>query len=109
MSIAGLFAKICLILHTLTLIFTVFSKAEKTFNINYTWLESNNLQITSDLQQYIVGWYWGATILSTVGFGDITPASKTILIQITIKGDLYLLSKSLVAYASDFLSIISGL
>jgi hypothetical protein len=49
MSIAGLFAKICLILHTLTLIFTVFSKAEKTFNINYTWLESNNLQITSDL------------------------------------------------------------
>jgi hypothetical protein len=25
---------------------------------------------------YLCGWYWGATILTTVGFGDIAPASK---------------------------------
>jgi hypothetical protein len=29
----------------------------------------------------MVGWYWGATVLSTVGFGDITPVSTFIFIS----------------------------
>jgi hypothetical protein len=72
----GLFFKILLLLHTLSLVFTSLSKIEKSQGIEMTWVEGNNLNIGSEIEQYIVGWYWGATVLSTVGFGDITPVSK---------------------------------
>ena len=44
--------------------------------MNHTWVQTPALDITSDIQQYIAGWYWASTILSTVGFGDITPVSN---------------------------------
>jgi hypothetical protein len=33
----------------------------------------------------VIGWYWGATILSTVGFGEITPSSKIATIKIIFR------------------------
>lgn len=60
-------------------------------NITPTWVEDNGITFDSDFEKYIVGWYWGATILSTVGFGDITPKSKIFVIKIIIKDFLFLL------------------
>lgn len=44
-----------------------------------TWVVANKVSYNSNLELYVVGWYWGATILSTVGFGDIIPGSTPLL------------------------------
>lgn len=31
------------------------------------------------MDKYIIAWYWGATILSTVGFGEIVPKSTLVI------------------------------
>ena len=47
LSIMGLFFKILLLLHTLSLVFTSLSKIEKNQGIEITWVEGNNLHIGS--------------------------------------------------------------
>lgn len=50
---------------------------ETSLGNEITWLSNPNLLYKdSSIEKYIIGWYWAATILSSVGFGDITPANS---------------------------------
>ena len=49
---------------------------EKSLHIPVVWLDNSNISYNSNIEKYILGWYWGATILSTVGFGEIIPANN---------------------------------
>jgi hypothetical protein len=49
LSIMGLFFKILLLLHTLSLVFTSLSKIEKNQGIEITWVEGNDLDIGSEI------------------------------------------------------------
>jgi hypothetical protein len=40
------------------------------------WLDNLHYTGGSNIDKYILGWYWGATILSTVGFGEILPVNN---------------------------------
>lgn len=40
-----------------------------------SWLTKLNIQDATWYEQYIWGYYWGTTVMLTVGFGDITPAN----------------------------------
>lgn len=51
-------------------------KHEKNTGITVTWVEKSEISYSSDFDLYIYGWYWGSTMLTTVGFGDITPGNK---------------------------------
>lgn len=42
---------------------------ERSFHVPVVWLDNSNFDYVSKFDQYIIGWYWGATIFSTVGFG----------------------------------------
>jgi hypothetical protein len=42
---------------------------ERSFNIPVVWLDNSNISYGTNFDQYILGFYWGATIFSTVGFG----------------------------------------
>jgi hypothetical protein len=44
-------------------------------NKNENWLIKFQKNNAPWHQQYIWGYYWGTTIMLTVGFGDITPAN----------------------------------
>ena len=69
--------KIFQFLHCLSIILNLLGSVESYMGVQHTWLTNNTDFIgCSDIEKYVLGWYWGATILSTVGFGDIVPASK---------------------------------
>lgn len=78
--------KIGLFLHFLALGLNLLAQIESSQHLGQTWLTGNDIVYSSSLDTYIIAWYWGATILSTVGFGEITPKSISILIQTTTKG-----------------------
>lgn len=77
--------KIGIFIHFLSIALNLLAIIEIHLHISPTWVEDNGISFDSDFEKYIVGWYWGATILSTVGFGDITPKSKSIVIKIITK------------------------
>ena len=78
MYIVSLLSKILAILHIITLLLAFMSNAQKFFGVQYTWIEGNSLTqvATKNYEIYIYGMYWSCTIMSTVGFGDITPISN---------------------------------
>jgi hypothetical protein len=92
-AIFKLLFKVVLFLHFLSIALNLLAEVESSY-VSETWLTDNNLSYSSNFEKYIIGWYWGATILSTVGFGDITPKSKRVPIQTTIKDSSYRLCRS---------------
>jgi hypothetical protein len=58
-------------LHFVSILLNLIAIIEMNHGYHTTWLtsESNNLQYDGNFEKYIIGWYWSATILSTVGFG----------------------------------------
>ena len=95
--------KIFILLHFLSLLLNVLADVEISLGETKTWLNDNSFKAESNLERYVVGWYWGATILSSVGFGDITPSSILFFIQIISNGSLFQLSRYSVALVSDIL------
>lgn len=71
-----LVCKLLFFIHSLSLLFNGVRRLEKAHGINITWVEHSELPYTSESDLYLYGWYWGSTILTTVGFGDITPGNK---------------------------------
>jgi hypothetical protein len=69
MAIAKLMFKVFIFLHFLSISLNSFAMIEKKYQIHPTWRDSIQLTTYSNIDAYIIGWYWGATILSTVGFG----------------------------------------
>lgn len=66
------------------------------YGIEATWIEENGFQNCVDFELYIMGFYWAATILATVGFGDIVPLSTCCLIYPQSKKAVWPSSKSAV-------------
>ena len=77
---AKLLFKIFVLLHLLSIILNILANVEQSLGQKVTWLNNNSIGATNNIERYIAGWYWGATILSSVGFGDINPASKLSII-----------------------------
>ncbi len=75
-SLLKLLFKLLLFLHMLSMVLNLMASIESSFNIDNHWLNNQNLTYSSSLEKYIIGWYWGSTILSTVGFGEIIPANN---------------------------------
>jgi hypothetical protein len=67
-----------------------------------------DLDGSSYIERYVVGAYWGATILSSVGFGDIIPASSYSFIQTTSRDFSLLSCRSFAAWASVISSMLSA-
>ena len=67
--------KVLKFLHVLSLVLIAFSFMEKGLGVEKTWVESNGFGGARNYELYIYAWYWGCTIMSTVGFGDINPTS----------------------------------
>lgn len=82
-SICKLLFKICLFLHFLSIALNLLASLQNARGITHNWLSNTDLEYESNLEKYVIGWYWGATILSTVGFGEITPVSTPAAIQTT--------------------------
>jgi hypothetical protein len=40
-------------------------------NIQSNWLTAHSLQLAPWYERYVWGYYWGTTIMLTVGFGDL--------------------------------------
>jgi cyclic nucleotide gated channel alpha 1 len=40
-----------------------------------SWLSKMHFDNLPWYEQYVWGYYWGTTVMLTVGFGDITPAN----------------------------------
>jgi len=72
-SFLKLLYKVFVFLHCISLILNWVVTLEHFYGIQTTWLSNPNLSYSSEFEKYVLGWYWGATILSTVGFGDIIP------------------------------------
>lgn len=75
-SLLKLVFKILVFLHCLSMMLNLLVSVEHYFNIENTWLSNENLSYSSNIEKYVIGWYWGSTILSTVGFGEIIPANN---------------------------------
>ena len=75
MAMLKLLFKILVLIHILSLVLNLMAEAESYWGQPITWLSANNFDVGSQFERYVAGWYWGATILSSVGFGDITPSS----------------------------------
>ena len=69
--------QIFIFLHFLSVVLNLMVRVEHSKGRFDTWLDNSGMDHDSNFDQYIIGWYWGASILSTVGFGEIVPASKT--------------------------------
>ena len=54
----------------------IISKLEHIDGVKVTWVEKSGFENVKNYELYIYAWYWICTIVSTVGFGDISPASK---------------------------------
>lgn len=67
-------------LHFLSMFLNLMADVEIRLGQYDTWVSHHSHSLSGDYDRYIVGWYWGATILSTVGFGDISPNSISFLI-----------------------------
>ena len=80
--ILKLLLKVFISLHFLALILIVMSKLEHIEGVKTTWIEKSGFEQVKNYELYIYAWYWSCTIISTVGFGDITPASKLYINQI---------------------------
>ena len=78
-AILKLFFKVVLFLHVLSIAFNFLASVEEKFGVEHIWILDNNLEAETSFDKYIIAWYWAATILSTVGFGEITPKSTTTL------------------------------
>lgn len=78
MSIVKLILKILTFVHLLSLTLNLLSQVQIHNGIDETWLKRYGMADSSDFERYLCGWYWGATILTTVGFGDIAPASNSV-------------------------------
>ena len=65
-------------LHALTLILIFMAEMEQLDGVQTTWVSKSGLGNVPNYELYLYGWYWSCTIISTVGFGDITPGSKII-------------------------------
>jgi hypothetical protein len=44
-----------------------------TINNETNWIKSKNLSFSPWYEKYIWSYYWGTTIMLTIGFGDLTP------------------------------------
>lgn len=75
-SLLKLMFKLFLFLHLLSMALNFMVTIENAFNVYDTWLNNENLSYSSPIEKYVIGWYWGSTILSTVGFGEIIPANN---------------------------------
>ena len=69
MALLKLLFKLFLFLHLLSNLLNLMATIEKSFNIPVVWLDNSNISYGSNFDKYILGFYWGATIFSTVGFG----------------------------------------
>lgn len=69
MTIVKLMFKVFIFLHFLSICLNSFAMIEKKYEIYPTWRDSVELTISSNIDAYVVEWYWRASILSTVGFG----------------------------------------
>ena len=78
-AILKLFFKVVLFLHVLSIAFNFLASVEEKFGVEHIWILDNNLEAETSFDKYIIAWYWAATILSTVGFGEITPKSTATL------------------------------
>ena len=72
-SLLKLVYKLLLFLHSISIVLNLVVTLENYYGLHNTWLSNPNISYNSQFEKYILGWYWGATILSTVGFGDIIP------------------------------------
>jgi hypothetical protein len=80
-----LLSQIFLLLHFVSIALNLMAAIEVYYGQHNTWLSQRFFDTDTHLEKYIAGFYWSATILSSVGFGDITPASTIISIKITSK------------------------
>jgi hypothetical protein len=55
---------------TLAHILSITLNAMATLNPEENWLIQKNLINSSSAEKYVWGYYWGTTIMLTVGFGD---------------------------------------
>jgi hypothetical protein len=99
--------KIFMFLHFLSIFLNLMAELEVEFGQYDTWISQHSHSLNGDYDRYIVGWYWGATILSTVGFGDISPNSTSSPMQIISKDSSSPLSKCFAAWPSAILSMSS--
>ena len=102
-AMVKLLFRIFILLHFLSLLLNVLANVETSLGQTKTWLSDNSFQVESNLERYVVGWYWGATILSSVGFGDITPSSILLFIQTISNVSLFPLSRYSAVSVSDIL------
>lgn len=72
--------RVFIFLHINSLLLNAFAKLEKEIGVQTTWIEYNGFDGLKNYEVYIFGWYWCCTIMSTVGFGDINPTSKSIVL-----------------------------
>ena len=77
LMVVRLLLQVMVFLHCASLLLNLLRKVERASGSTQTWVEANNLPADSELELYLLGWYWASTILSTVGFGDISPSSTS--------------------------------
>lgn len=65
----------------MSLFLSLFAHVEKSSGIKVTWIEHNGFAGSENYKIYVYAWYWSCTIVSTVGFGDITPARGSIFLN----------------------------
>ena len=75
MTILKLFTKMVYALHLASLLLITLSKVQVYLHDETTWVQKGGFVGVPNHQLYIHAWYWSCTIISTVGFGDILPAS----------------------------------
>ena len=74
--VGTLLMQVMVFLHCASLFLNMMRNLEIASGESITWVEANDLTARNALELYLLGWYWASTILSTVGFGDISPSSK---------------------------------
>lgn len=78
--VGTILVQVMVFLHCASLFLNLIRNVEMASGEHNTWVEANNLTARNGLELYLLGWYWASTILSTVGFGDISPSSNFYLI-----------------------------